>query len=182
MSAPTGGGNGARPAVPGEGPDIATDGDPGRPRFRIAGERTIRAGRERAWATLTDPLAVAACLPVPATAEMVPPDGFVVAATVTVLLFQLRVAVEGRFVERVEPERAVLRGTAVVPGGGVSVEARLELRADTDTSTTLRWELEASPTGLAATLAGDGGVPAPVLDAVERTLGCLVARAEIIER
>lgn len=145
--------------------------------IRLDGTREIRAARERAWAILTDPAEVAACLPVPATAEALPPDGFRVVATVTVVMFPLRVVVDGRFVERVAPERAVLTGTAAVPGGSVSVEARLELVAGTDGTTMLRWELEATPLGLAAALAGEG-VPPAVVEAVERTLACLVARIE----
>lgn len=154
-----------------------TDGAPPRPPIRLEGERRVRASRERAWAVLTDPTAVAGCLPVPATAEIVPPDGFRVVASVTVLVFPLRVVVDGQFVERVAPERAVLGGTAVVPGGSVTVEARLELHADADTASTLRWALVATPAGLAAALAGDG-VPPGVLEAVERTLACLVDRIE----
>lgn len=155
----------------------ANAGAPPPPPIVLDGARTIRASREHAWAILTDPAAVAACLPVPATAETIPPDAFCVVATVTVVLFPIRLVVTGRFVERVAPERAVLAGTAVVPGGGVTVQARLELRADAEDATTLTWQLEATPTGLAATLAGQG-VPPAVLEGVERTLSCLVARAE----
>jgi carbon monoxide dehydrogenase subunit G len=151
---------------------------PAPPPIRLDGRRAIRAGRERAWEVLTDPESVAACLPVPATAETVPPDGFVVVATMTVFMLPLRIVVEGRFVERVAPERAVLAGAATVPGGGVAVEARFVLRAEPDGTTTLAWELEAVPTGLAAALAGQG-IPTAVLDAVERTLACLVARVEV---
>lgn len=167
MSGPSGG--------PAGGP--SPDGAAARQPIRLEGTRTIRAPRERAWAILTDPAAVAVCLPVPATAESVPPDGFVVVASVTVI-FPLRIVVEGRFVERLAPERAVLAGAATVPGGGVSVEARFVLRAEADATTTLSWELEAVPTGLAAALAGQG-VPSAVLDAVERTLACLVARIAV---
>jgi carbon monoxide dehydrogenase subunit G len=178
--------NGVGPAdAPGSGPvdggtgpsSDAPGGIPPRPPIRLDGMREIRAPRERAWAILTDPAAVAACLPVPATAEIVATDRFVVVATVTVVMFPLRVIVDGRFVERVEPERAVLTGTAAVPGGSVSVEARVEFRAEADGTTTLAWGLEAVPTGLAAALAGQG-VPPAVLEAVERTLACLVARIE----
>lgn len=164
--------------VPDRSPDGSPDGSPGRPPIRLAGTRRIAASRERAWAVLTDPSEVAACLPVAATAETVPPDAFVVVATVTVVLFPLRVAVEGRFVERVAPERAVLAGAATVPGGGVSVEAELVLVVEPDGTTTLHWAVEAVPSGLAAALAGDG-VPKAVVDAVERTLDCLVARIAV---
>ena len=167
MSGPGGG------AAGGPGPDGAA----ARPPIRLDGTRTIRAPRERAWAVLTDPAAVAACLPVPATAETVPPDRFLVVASVTVI-FPLRIVVDGRFVERLAPERAILAGVATVPGGGVSVEARFELRTEPDGTTTLAWELEAVPTGLAAALAGQG-VPPAVLDAVGRTLACLIARIEL---
>ena len=160
------------------GPANGQGNAPVRPPIRVDGQRRIRGPRERAWAVLTDPVAVAACLPVPATAETTPPDGFRVTATVTVIVFPLRVVVDGRFVERVAPERAVIAATALVPGGSVAVEARLDFDADAgDATTTLRWQLEAVPAGSAAALAGDG-VPAAALEAVERTLACLIARIE----
>jgi len=155
------------------GPESA----PARPPIRVDGQRQIRASRERAWAVLTDPVAVAACLPVPATAEASPPDGFRVTATVTVIIFPLRVVVDGQFVERVTPERAVVAATAVVPGGSVAVEARLELDAGPGDATTLRWQFQAVPAGSVAALAGDR-VPAAVLEAMERTLACLATRIE----
>ena len=145
--------------------------------IRVGGRREIRAPRDRAWAVLTDPAAVAACLPVPAVAESAPPDGFRVTAIVTVLVFPVRVVVEGRFLEREAPDRAVIAATAIVPGGSVAVEARLELDAAPGDATTLRWEVEAVPAGSAAALAGDR-VPAAAVEAVERTLACLVSRIE----
>lgn len=144
---------------------------------RIDGRREIRAPRARAWDVLTDPVAVGACLPVPALTETPAPDIFRVTATVTVLVFPVRVVVEGRFVERVAPDRAVIAATAVIPGGSVAVVARLEFVAAPGDAATLHWEVEAVPAGSAAAFAGDR-VPAAALEAVERTLACLVARIE----
>jgi uncharacterized protein len=118
--------------------------------MRIEGEQAFAAPRERVWAALNDPRALARALPGARRLEPVGPDEYALAVSVGV--GSVRGTYEGTFAlsEKRDGEGCVVRASASGAPGSVETVARMTLRDADAGGALLRYEADATVTGALA--------------------------------
>jgi carbon monoxide dehydrogenase subunit G len=119
---------------------------------QFSGTVTIHAPRDRVWAFVDDPHQVGSCAPGVESVD-VHDDGTVTAhAKVTVGPMSFRFDVAGEYTERVEPERAAVRGRARAPGTAVDGTSQMSLRDADDGGTIMDWSADVQFSGTIANI------------------------------
>jgi carbon monoxide dehydrogenase subunit G len=144
--------------------------------MHLEGETEIAAGRQRVWTVLTDPHAVAECVPGEPAIECLDDRNFRVTAEFGNGFLRAPVTVEIELTELSAPARAQACATAAVMASPVAASGSLDLEEVGPELTRARWAAEVTLGGM---LSGFGGmVQAPIKKGVEHTLECLRARLE----
>jgi len=145
--------------------------------FRANGELAAACPRRRAWAVLTDPAAVAHCVPGLGTVERVDERRFRAPLRLGSGLLAMAAAVEGELTELREPDAATIVVQGRAAGTTVAATVRLALRDTEDGGTIAAWSAEIVPSGalagLVARVIAEQGGPA-----LERLAACLRATLE----
>lgn len=120
--------------------------------MRFSGSVEINAPRDRVWAFVNDPQQVGQCAPGVESVE-VHDDGTVTAhAKVTIGPMSFRFDAAGDWTERIEPERAAVRGRARAPGTMVDGTAQMSLRDGDGGGTVMDWSADVRFSGTIANL------------------------------
>ena len=145
--------------------------------FRLAGELAAACPRRRAWAVLTDPAAVAHCVPGLGTVERVDERRFRAPLRLGSGLLAVVAAVEGELTELREPDAATIVAHGRGAGTTVAATVHLGFREMGDDGTVIAWSVEIAPSGalggLVARMIAEQGGPA-----LERLAACLRATLE----
>lgn len=120
--------------------------------MQFSGTVTINAPRDRVWAFVDDPHQVGSCAPGVESVD-VHDDGTVTAhAKVSVGPIGFKFDAAGEYTERVEGERAAVRGRAKAPGTAVDGTAQMTLRDADDGGTIMDWSADVQFSGTIASL------------------------------
>jgi len=144
--------------------------------MHLEGEVEIAADRRRVWDALTDPHAVAACLPGDPAIEYLDERNFRVTAEVGNGFLRTTITVEIELTELAEPERAQANATAAVMASPAAATGSLILEQLGPALTRAGWSTEVTLGGMLVGFAGM--VQAPLQNGIARTLECLKARIE----
>lgn len=120
------------------------------------GEERIKAPRAEVWAFLTDPEKIAQCAPglEDGGLEIVDEDHFKVRVKAGVGFIRSTFEFNCEWVERDEPNHALIKANGDAPGSSVSMTATMDLEDGEDGITVMKWATEAQISGR---LAGVGG-------------------------
>ena len=124
--------------------------------MQFSGEERIKAPRERVWAFVTDPNQLAQCAPglEGDGVQIVDENRFKVKVRAGVGFIRSVFDFDCEWVERDEPNRAVIRASGNAPGSSVTMTATMELADGEDGVTVMNWTTDAQISGR---LAGVGG-------------------------
>jgi carbon monoxide dehydrogenase subunit G len=123
--------------------------------MQLQGSVDIKADRERVFAFLTDPDRIGPCLPKVQSIKKLPDGRFEATAKVGKGFLSATLVIECAFTERTPPDRAAIRATGKVKGGGFDGTARMDLRDLPDGGTAVDWTADVTLSGLLAKLAGN---------------------------
>lgn len=121
--------------------------------MKFSGTLDIAAPRDRVWSFVTDPEQVGGCGPGVETIERTDDSHFKATAKVGIGFISARFVVNAEFVEREEPERAVIKVHGQAPGSAVDALAQMSLSGPPDGPTTMAWDANVN---IAGTLASVG--------------------------
>jgi carbon monoxide dehydrogenase subunit G len=122
--------------------------------MKFDGEVTIQAPREKVWAFLTNPEAVAACAPGVESMEVVEEGKkFKAVASVGMGNLKARFNADVEWVELDEPNSAVMKAHGVAPGSAADVQAEMTLSDGADGTTRMQWTADINIMGTIASLA-----------------------------
>jgi len=120
--------------------------------MQFSGSVEIKAPRDRVWAFVIDPQRVGECAPGVESVEVHDDETVTAHAKVTIGPMSFRFEAAGEYTERVEPERAAVRGRAKAPGTRVDGTARMALRDDEEGGTVMGWSADVQFSGTIASL------------------------------
>jgi carbon monoxide dehydrogenase subunit G len=119
--------------------------------MQFSGSVEIKAPRDRVWAFVIDPHLVGECAPGVESVEVHDDETVTAHAKVTIGPMSFRFEAAGAYTERVESERAAVRGRAKAPGTMVDGTARMALRDD-EGGTVMDWSADVHFSGTIASL------------------------------
>lgn len=123
----------------------------------FSGQEHIKAPRAKVWAFVTDPNQIAQCAPglEDDGVQIVDDDNFKVSVRAGVGMIRANFTFDCQWIERTEPERAVVRASGQASGSSVTMEATMDLAdGDEPDTTIMNWSSTAQISGR---LAGVGG-------------------------
>lgn len=153
--------------------------------MKYAGTTTIRAPRERVWAFLTDPEAVASCAPGVESVEVVESGRrFRASASAGFGAVRLRFATEAEWVTLEPPARATMTLHGSAPGSALDGTTSMELADRPDGGTELSWTAHVAIAGTIASLAARlmGGVVARLTREFFECIGAKIEEREAVPR
>jgi carbon monoxide dehydrogenase subunit G len=146
--------------------------------MQFSGSVVIRASRDKVYAFVTDPEKVGGCGPGVESIEVVDADHFKAKAKVGIGFISARFAIDLEFLERVEPERAVIKAHGQAPGSAVDGQGSMHLRDGDDPDTTVMdWSADVL---IAGTLASMGArlIEGTANKMIGQSFDCIRARLE----
>ncbi len=137
----------------------------------------IKAPRDRVWAFVIDPDQVGGCGPGVESIEVSDETHFRARAKVGVGFISARFVVDLELVERVPPDRAVIRAHGQAPGSAVDATASMTLRDGPDGSTAMDWVADVT---IAGTIASVGArlIEGTANKMIGQTFECMRAKLE----
>ena len=121
--------------------------------MQFSGSVLIRAPRDKVYAFVTDPDKVGGCGPGVESIELVDADHFKAKAKIGIGFISMRFAIDNEFVERVAPERAVLKAHGQAPGSAVDGTGTMSLRdGDEPGTTVMDWNANVNLSGTLASV------------------------------
>ena len=129
--------------------------------MRFEGDVSITAPRDKVWAFLTNPGAVASCAPGVESMEILEPDKrFRAVASVGLGNIKARFNADVEWVELDAPNKAIMKAHGTAPGSAADVRAEMTLSDNPAGGTDMHWEAEVNIMGTIASLASRmmGGV------------------------
>lgn len=144
---------------------------------QLTGEFAIRNNRAAVWDFLVDPTRIGACGPGVELVRALDDDRFEAVARVGIGLFKARFTVNGRFLERLPPESAVIGVSASAPGSAVDGRATFALIEEAPDRTTLRWGIDLTFGGVVASI-GARMIESTANRLIAETFECVRARLE----
>ena len=122
--------------------------------MKYEGSVTINMGREKVWASLTDPNLVSQCAPGLQSMKIIEPDKlFNVVVAVGFGAVKVKFNTNVEWVEMVPPEQARVKAHGTAPGSGVDVSANMLLVSKQENVTDLNWTADIVVVGTVASLA-----------------------------
>ena len=121
--------------------------------MEFSGTVEIRAPRDRVFAFLDDPRQVGSCGPGVESIEVVDDTHFVAKAKVGVGFISARFTINAEVIERVAPERSVVKVRGQAPGSAVDAVATMDLTDGAEPgTTTMRWSATVTISGTIASV------------------------------
>jgi carbon monoxide dehydrogenase subunit G len=107
--------------------------------MHFEGQQTIHAPIETVWAYLTDPHKVAACTPGFHSMEILAPDHFKPTVAVGIGSVKAKFTLDVMLVDLQPPHHAVATARGVAAGSAAEMRGSMDLTAESDQVTTMRW-------------------------------------------
>ena len=121
--------------------------------MEFSGTVEIRAPRDRVFAFLDDPQQVGSCGPGVESIQVVDATHFQAKAKVGVGFINARFTIDAEVVERVAPERSVVKIRGQAPGSAVDATATMDLTDGAEPgTTTMRWSATVRISGTIASV------------------------------
>ena len=136
--------------------------------MEFSGEERIKAPRDKVWEFVTDPAKIAQCAPglEDGGLQVIDEDHFKVTVRAGVGFIRSVFEFNCEWVERDEPNQAVIKANGDAPGSSVTMTATMDLSDDENGGTIMHWGTDAQISGR---LAGVGGrLINPVADRMSR--------------
>ncbi|CAN5686478.1 hypothetical protein BH23CHL2_BH23CHL2_03440 [soil metagenome] len=124
--------------------------------MEFSGEERIKAPRADVWSFLTDPEKIAQCAPglEDDGLQIIDEDHFKVKVKAGIGFIRSTFEFNGEWVERDEPNKAVIKADGDAPGSSVTMTATMDMKDDEEGGTVMNWATNAQISGR---LAGVGG-------------------------
>lgn len=118
--------------------------------MHFEGQQTINAPIDAVWALLTDPHQVAACTPGFHSMEILSPEHFKPTVAVGVGAVKAKFTLDVMLVDLQPPHHAVATARGVAAGSAAEVRGGMDLTAESDQVTTMRWSSDVQVMGTIA--------------------------------
>jgi carbon monoxide dehydrogenase subunit G len=120
--------------------------------MNVAGTIHLQGPRDRIWGLLTDPTAVASCVPGFESLEVVDPTRFKATVKAGIGPVRGKFAFDVTWQELTEPSRARMSAQGKAPGSAVSVSSSMDLSEAADGGTDLAWSADVVVHGMIASV------------------------------
>jgi carbon monoxide dehydrogenase subunit G len=120
--------------------------------MRFEGQQTLNVPIETAWAFLTDPHSVAACTPGFLSMEILSPDHFKPVVAVGVGSVKAKFTLDVKLVDVQPPHHATATARGAAAGSAAEVRGGVDLVAESETTTSMRWSAEVDVMGTIASM------------------------------
>lgn len=116
------------------------------------GEQTIQASLEAVWAYFMDPNKVAECAPGFKSMEILGPDHFKPTLAVGVGAVKATFTLDVTLVDMRPPTHAAMQARGTAAGSGVDMRSAMDLTAESETTTRMRWTADVNVSGTIASV------------------------------
>jgi uncharacterized protein len=120
--------------------------------MHFEGQQTINAPIQSVWAYFMTPDKVAECAPGFQSMETLAPDHFKPKLAVGVGAVKATFTLDVTLVDVQEPTHMAMQGRGVAAGSAVDMRSAMDLAADSETSTTMRWTADVNVSGTIASV------------------------------
>ena len=120
--------------------------------MHFEGQQLVQAPRQAVWAYLLDANKVAECAPGFQRMEILGPDHFKPTVGVGIGAVKATFTLDVQLVDVNEPEHVAMTGRGVASDSATDLRAAMDLVAESDSATTLRWTAEVNVTGKIANM------------------------------
>jgi carbon monoxide dehydrogenase subunit G len=120
--------------------------------MNFAGAIHLQGERDRLWEFLTDPAAVAGCVPGFESLEVIDPTRFKATVKAGIGPVRGKFAFDVTWQELTEPSRARMTAQGKAPGSAVSVSSSMDLSEAADGGTDLAWSADVVVHGMIASM------------------------------
>jgi carbon monoxide dehydrogenase subunit G len=120
--------------------------------MNFAGTFHVNGARDRLWGFLTDPAAVAGCVPGFESLEVIDPARFKATVKAGIGPVRGKFAFDVTWQELTEPSRARMTAQGKAPGSAVSVSSSMDLSETADGGTDLAWTADVVVHGMIASV------------------------------
>ena len=145
--------------------------------MKFQGTVEIKAPRDRVWEFVADPAHVAACGPGVESVELVDETHYRSVAKVGVGFISARFHGDIEIVERVPPDRMVIKVHGQAPGSAADAVASMALRDGADGGTTMDWDADVAISGTLASV-GARLIEGTANKLVAQTFDCIRTKLE----
>jgi carbon monoxide dehydrogenase subunit G len=118
--------------------------------MHFEGQQTINASQQTVWAFFMDPNKVAECAPGFKSMEILSPDHFKPTLAVGVGAVKATFTLDVTLADMQEPSHAAMLAHGVAAGSAVDMRSALDLIAQSDTVTEMRWTADVNVRGAIA--------------------------------
>jgi carbon monoxide dehydrogenase subunit G len=147
--------------------------------MQFSGSVEIAAPRATVWDFVSDPEKMGSCGPGVETVETIDENKFLARAKVKVGPIAAKFTVDAEFVERIEPDRAVVRARGKAPGSAVDGTAEMSLRdGDQPDTTAMDWSADVQISGMMASL-GARMIEGTAYKLIGETFTCVKSKLEV---
>jgi uncharacterized protein len=145
--------------------------------MKFEGTVAIKAPRDRVWDFVADPAKVAACGPGVESVTMVDDSHYKTVAKIGIGFISARFSGDVEIVERVPPDRMVIKVHGQAPGSAADAVASMALRDGPDGATDMDWSADVM---IAGTLASVGArlIEGTANKLVNQTFECIRSKLE----
>lgn len=120
--------------------------------MHFEGKQSIKAPLETVWAYITDPDKVAACAPGFISMEKLSPDHFKPKVGVGIGAVRATFTLDVTLEDLRPPSHAVAHAHGVAAGSAVDVSGAMDLTAESDAVTTMKWVADVNVSGTIASV------------------------------
>lgn len=120
--------------------------------MHFEGQQTINATTESIWAFFMTPDKVAECAPGFKSMEILGPDHFKPTLAVGVGAVKATFTLDVKLADMREPSHIAMQARGMAAGSAVDMRSAMDLVAESDTATTMRWTADVNVSGTIASV------------------------------
>jgi carbon monoxide dehydrogenase subunit G len=145
--------------------------------MKLEGRAGIHTPRPRVWAFVTDPGAIAGCVPAVQSIETLGGGRFRAHAVARLAFFSVKAVIDVEFIEIHEPDDATVLARGHASGSAVDATATMVLTDGPDGGTVIDWSADVTVSGMIASM-GAGAMDEAATTAIGQVFDCVKARLE----